>query len=91
MFKVGAEFAHSRSEAPTRRRFRALFAAVSMQQKYVTKGETRIHHFTLESNRQSAEWTAVGESLPKRPKTQTSAANVLTSVFWDAHGILFID
>ena len=51
----------------------------------------RIHHFTLESNRQSAEWTAAGESRLKRPKTQTSAGKVLASVFWNAHGILFID
>ena len=35
--------------------------------------ETWIHHFTLESNRQSAEWTVAGESCPKRLKTQTSA------------------
>ena len=43
------------------------------------------------SNRQSAELTTAGESLPKRPKAQTSAGKVLASVFWDAQGILFID
>ena len=53
--------------------------------------ETWIHHFTLESNWQSAKWTAAGESHPKRPKTQTSASKVLAYVFWDAQGILFID
>ena len=53
--------------------------------------KTWIHYFTLESNRQSAEWTAAGESRPKRPKTQTSVDKVLASVFWDAQGILFID
>ena len=42
--------------------------------KYVTMDETWIHHFTLESNWLSAEWTAAGESHPKRPKTQTSIA-----------------
>ena len=50
-----------------------------------------IHHFTLESNRQSAEWTATGESHPKQPKIQTSASKILASVFWDAQCILFID
>ena len=30
-----------------------------------------IHHFPPESNRQSAEWTAAGESCSKWPKTQT--------------------
>ena len=54
-------------------------------------GETWIHHFTPESNRQSAEWTAAGESCPKQPKTQTSASKVLATVFCSAQGILFID
>ena len=40
--------------------------------KYVTMDQTWIHHFTLESNRQSAEWTAAGESHPKQPKTNNS-------------------
>ena len=31
------------------------------------------------------------ESRPKRPKTQQSVGKVMASVFWDAHGILFID
>ena len=57
----------------------------------VTMDETWINHFTPESNRQSAEWTAAGESRPKRPKTQTAAGKVMASVFWDSHGILFID
>ena len=50
--------------------------------------ETLIFYFTPVSNRQSAEWTAAGESSPKRPKMQSK---VLASVFWDAQGILFID
>ena len=33
--------------------------------KYMTMEETWIHHFTPESTRQSAEWTAAGESHPK--------------------------
>lgn len=59
--------------------------------RYVTMNETWIHHYTPESNRSSAEWTAAGESRPKRPKTQKSAGKIMASVFWDAHGILFID
>ena len=58
--------------------------------KYVTMDEIWIHHFTPESNWQSAEWTAAGESHPKRPKTQSSAGKVLAPIFWDAQGILFI-
>jgi len=59
--------------------------------RYVTMDETWIHHYTPESKRSSSEWRAPGESRPKRPKTQQSAGKVLASVFWDAHGILFID
>ena len=56
--------------------------------KYVTMDETWIHYFTPESNQQSAELTAAGES---HPKMQTSASKVLVSIFWDAQGILFIE
>ena len=31
------------------------------------------------------------ESCPKSPKTQQWAGKVMASVFWDAHGISFID
>ena len=51
----------------------------------------QIHHFTPESNQQSAEWTAAGESSPKRPKMQTSIGKVLSSAFWDVQSILLID
>lgn len=44
-----------------------------------------------ESNRQSAKCTARDEPIPKREKTQKSASKVMLSVFWDAHGIIFID
>ena len=57
----------------------------------MTMDETWIYHFTLESNRQSAEWIAAGESHSKWPKIQTSADKVLASVFWDVQGILFIN
>lgn len=43
--------------------------------------EIWIPYFTLESQQQSAECKAAGESLPKRPKTQKS----------DIHEILVID
>ncbi|XP_053955122.1 histone-lysine N-methyltransferase SETMAR-like [Anastrepha ludens] len=59
--------------------------------QYVTMDETWIHHCTSESKRQSSEWTGSGESRPKRPKTQQSAGKVMTSVFWDSLGIIFIN
>ena len=57
---------------------------------YVTMDVTWIHHYTPESNRQIDEWTAKGKNRPKRTKTQMSAGKVLSPVFWNAHGILFI-
>lgn len=59
--------------------------------RYLTMDETCIYHYTLEFKQQSSEWTAIGESHPKRPKMQMLVGKVLTSVFWDSHGILFID
>ena len=59
--------------------------------RYVTMDETWIHHYTPKSKRSSAEWTAVGEKRPKRPKTQMWAGKVMASVFWDAHEVLFME
>lgn len=53
--------------------------------------ETWIHHYTPESKQQASEWTEKHESRPKRAKTQQSAGKVMANVFWDAHGIIFID
>ena len=58
--------------------------------RYVTMDDTWIHHYTPKTKRLSAEWTAAGESRPKRPKTQQWAGKVMASVFWDMHVILFI-
>ena len=37
------------------------------------------------------DWYAKFNLCPKRPKTQKWAGKVMAFVFWDAHGILFID
>ena len=59
--------------------------------RYVTMDKTWIHHFTPESKRSSSEWIAAGEPRPEHPKAQQSAGKVMASVFWDVHGIIFID
>ena len=59
--------------------------------RYLTMDESWIRHYTPETKRSSAEWTAAGKSRPERPKTQQWAGKVMASVFWDAHGILFIN
>ena len=53
--------------------------------------ETWIYHYTPETKRLSADWTAAGKSRPKRSNTQQWAGKVMASVFWDAHGTFFID
>ena len=50
-----------------------------------------IHDYTSQAKRSSAEWTTADESRSKQPKTQQWAGKVMASVFWDEHGILFID
>ena len=53
--------------------------------------ETRIHHYTLELREASRQCVKPGESAPKLSKTQQSAANVMVSIFWDAHEVIFIN
>ena len=59
--------------------------------RYETKDRAWLHHFTLEPNRQSAEYAALNEPTPKREMTQRSVSKNMASVFWYAHGIIFID
>ncbi|GFW78558.1 mariner transposase [Trichonephila clavipes] len=59
--------------------------------RYGTMDETWLHHFTPESNRQSAEWTARDEPTPKCGKTQKSTGKVMASIFSDTHSKIFID
>ena len=40
---------------------------------------------------QSKQWVSPGESALKRPKMQQWTGKVMASVFWDAHGVIFID
>ena len=53
--------------------------------------KTWIQHYTPETKRSPSEWTAAGESRPKRPKTQKWTGKVMASVLWDPHGILLIN
>ncbi len=59
--------------------------------QFVTVDETWIHHFTLESNWQSAGWHAADESRQKHLKMQQSTGEVLEPVFWGTHGIIYVD
>ena len=59
--------------------------------RLITVDETWIHHYTPESKMQSKQWTAYGESVPKKAKAVPSAGKVMTTVFWDSCGVIFID
>ena len=59
--------------------------------RLVTIDETWIHHYTPESSEGSKQCVKPGKSAPKRPKMQQSAGKVMSSVFWDAHWVIFID
>jgi len=58
---------------------------------FITMDETWLHHYIPESKQQSKQWTGAGCSAPKKTRLVPSAGKVMTSVFWDAEGILFID
>ena len=53
--------------------------------------ESLVHRFELETKRQSMQWKQISFSPPKKAKVVPSAGNVITSVFWDAKSIVFID
>jgi histone-lysine N-methyltransferase SETMAR len=59
--------------------------------RFITMDETWIHHYTPEPKQQSKQWAEAGCSAPKKTRSVPSAGNVMSSVFWDAEGILFID
>jgi len=53
--------------------------------------ETWIHHYTPESKQQAKQWTEAGCSAPKKKRLVPPAGKVMSLVFWDPEGILFID
>ena len=59
--------------------------------QYVTMDERWLHYSTLESNRESAEWTACEKPTRTRGTTQMSAGKVMALVFWNVRGIKFIE
>jgi len=59
--------------------------------RLITVDETWIHHYAPETKIQSKQWIAKGEPAPKKAKTAFSAGKVMATVFWDSHGVIFID
>ena len=46
---------------------------------------------TPKSHEGSKQWVKPGKSARKRSETQQWSGKVMASVFWDAHGVIFID
>ena len=57
----------------------------------LTCDETWVHNYTPEPNQSSMEWCSQNETIPINEKARLSAGKVLTSVFWDYRGIIYID
>jgi hypothetical protein len=59
--------------------------------RIVTGDEMGVHHYEPESKRQSMEWKHPGSPKKKKIKTQSSAGNVMLTVFWDSKGPILED
>jgi histone-lysine N-methyltransferase SETMAR len=59
--------------------------------RFITVDETWVHHYTPETKQQSKQWTVKGEPAPKKAKTVASASKFMSTVFWYARVIIFID
>ena len=64
----------------------ALFDADPEQfvKRFVTMGETYLHHFQPQTKQQSQQWNHHRSPAPKKATSVISAGKVITSVFWDS-------
>ena len=59
--------------------------------RLVTVDETWVHYYEPENKDQSRQWVGPGSPRPKKFKTQPSAGKVMSTVFWDAKGVIILD
>lgn len=64
---------------------------MEFSRRFVTCDETWIHHYIPETKEQSKQWTSKDKPTPKKAKAVLSARKVMTTVCWDARGVIFID
>ena len=57
----------------------------------MTVDETWVHYNEPKNKAQSRKWVGPGSPGPKKFKTQPSADKVMTTVFWDAKGVIMLD
>lgn len=58
---------------------------------FVNIDEIWICYYTPKTKEQSKQWTSPDERALKKAKIILSAGKIKATVFWNAHGILFID
>ena len=56
----------------------------------VTVDEIWVHHYKPENKAPSRQWVGPGSPRPKKFKAQPSAGKVMTTVFWDAKGVIML-
>jgi hypothetical protein len=59
--------------------------------RIITGEESRVHHYDPLTKRQSMELHHQSSPRKKKFKVQTSAGNVMASLFWDSEGILLVE
>ena len=59
--------------------------------RLVTVDETWVHYYEAENKARSRKWVGLGFLRPKKLKTQPSAGKVMTTVYWDAKGVIMLD
>ena len=57
----------------------------------VNVDETWVHYYEPENKAQRRQSVGPGSLRPKKFKTQPSAGKVMTTVFWDAQGVIMLD
>ena len=57
----------------------------------MTVNETWVYYDKPENKAESRQWVGPGYPKPKDFKTQPSAGKVMTTVFWDAKGVIILD
>ena len=58
--------------------------------RLVTVYETWIHYYEPENKAQSHQWLRPGSPRQNKLKTQPSAGNMMTTVFWDANYVIML-
>ena len=59
--------------------------------RLVTGNDTLVHYYEPDNKAQSRQLVGPESPRPKKFKTQLFAGNVMTTVFWDAKGVIMLD